>query len=128
MKWNYFKPNKEQLEALDLINTLNGGITEPKLKWHRKTDHYRLDVVAPGVSRKSLHVDVNDNQLLIYNVLQLGKAGEDDRKMPHLIQALEIPFDVNIREIGATYQEGRLRVYLPFNQYADGFHKSVEID
>jgi HSP20 family protein len=119
------KQLKNVLTAADAISTFNGGMSMINVKLSKGEDNIRVDVTAPGISAESFRVDINNDRLYIYYLLNL--KNDEEKAVPYVIKALSIPFNVDIHSIWATYKNGKLSVYMPYNEFARGFQKSVDI-
>ncbi len=95
----------------------------PETRIERKEDHYLYLLHMPAVSEEKLDVEIKGNFLLIFHHLEF-----DGLNIPHLIQNVRIPVDVEITKIRAEIVDEILSVYLPFNELAGGYHKKVTID
>ncbi len=108
----------------NITNTISGGMSMNHLDVQANDDHYLVTVKAPGVSVDSFRVSVDDGRLLVHQMLTV----EGDIDFPYLINFMEIPFDVNVELISAEYNEHGLEITLPYNEYADGYHRDIEIE
>ena len=115
----------------DIQNTLNGGISLTNLKTSKGDNSYIVKVTAPGVSKESFHVRINNDQLIIYTILGVFSEEESLVKsslnIPSFIKTYPIPYFINTEEINAVSKDGELQVILPFNEKAKGFEKEVDI-
>jgi HSP20 family molecular chaperone IbpA len=108
-----------------VMNTLNGGRTEPivKLKQHQ---HYReIRVKIPGIDPATIEVEVNDNLVAIYYMMNITSAGKLV-KLPYAVYNRKQPYFIDLSKIQAQVANGELVVKLPFNQLANGYHKKIK--
>lgn len=113
---------KKLARIANTTNVLNGGVVMPESRIEKKKDHYLYLLHMPGVEMGQMNVEINGNQLLVSHKIELNGIST-----PHLIQNIQIPVDVDFKEIHADYAEDILSIYLPFNDLADGYRKSIDI-
>lgn len=114
---------KKLIKTTDILNTINGGMVMPQIDFKKLDDHYEVSVWVPGIKAESLHVEVNNNILDIYALLNILPGG-----FKYNISKVDIPFDVDITKISANYSDKSLIVDLPFNELSRGYHKKVWIN
>ena len=108
----------------NITNTISGGMTINHMGLLKNEDHYLVHVTAPGVSVDSFRVSVDNGRLLVHQLLNL----EGEPAFPYLINYIDIPHGVNLEQISAEYNDHGLEIILPFNEYADGYHRDIEIE
>ncbi|MBI1766784.1 MAG: Hsp20/alpha crystallin family protein [Bacteroidetes bacterium] len=116
----------ELLTSIDVLNTINGGISEPLLNRKQFQDHREIRLKVPGVSGENLKVEINNNMLSVFYTLQF-RSDNLLLEVPKVIYNKPIPYFVDISRITASFQDGFLIVTLPFNSLAEGYHRSVSI-
>ena len=67
---------KHLLSTVDLLNTLNGGVSEPYVSFRERPDGRELRVRVPGVSKELLQVEIHDNQLSVYYHFPMITSGK----------------------------------------------------
>jgi HSP20 family molecular chaperone IbpA len=117
---------KHLLTTVDVLNTLNGGVSEPYLSFREQASGRELRVRVPGVSKEMLQVEINDNQLSVFYLIPMESAG---KKMyfPKEVTKQTIPYFIEITGIHATYEENELVVKLPFNELSNGYNRKIPI-
>ena len=112
------------------MNTLNGGISKPTVQMLRKQKNYLVTVRMPGVDPNKMRVEVHNDRLFLFHDILVEKTElyADINQIPFNIGYVLIPFDVNIREIKAVYEDMELQITLPFNELAGGYDKKINID
>lgn len=111
----------------DVVNLLSGGLSEPSIRLLQLTDAHQLEIKVPGVDAKTLSVEINNNALTIYQLLEVVTAGELIR-IPRLIFSHVIPHFIDVSAIEASVSsEKRLLVRLPFNERANGYQRKIKI-
>ena len=130
MRFNDFHISKEILRKVDVMNTLNGGISKPTVHLLRQKKRYLVQIRMPGVDPEKMRVEVHSNKLFLFHDISVENTSlyKDNDVIPFNIGYVIIPFDVNIKKIKAFYVDSELRITLPFNELADGYQKRIEID
>lgn len=118
------------LVTADLLNTINGGMSMPSHTLRKEDDHYELELVAPGVSAENLRIEIHNRFLSVFHYMSYVAPDHTmaDQGAPNIIHLMPIPFDVELEGIRASYENNRLLIIMPFNEMAEGYHRSVEID
>jgi len=104
-------------QHIDQLNTLSGGISMAHVNVIPKKDKMVVRVVAPAVGPESMQVLVEYNKLFVYATLPSAEdngATQNTVSFPLFARAIEIPFQVAVDQIEAVYQNGELRVNLPY--------------
>jgi len=117
---------KKLLTTVDVLNTLNGGVSEPYLSFRENPAGRELRVRVPGVNKELLQVEINDNLLTVFYTIPMESSG---KKMfvPKEVTKQTIPYFIEITGIHATYEENELVVKLPFNELSNGYNRKVPI-
>jgi hypothetical protein len=55
----------ELLTSIDVLNTLQGGVSEHQLKLKKFPDHREVWVKVPGMKEKDLKAEIHDNVLRV---------------------------------------------------------------
>jgi HSP20 family molecular chaperone IbpA len=120
---------KEYLLTSNFASTLNGGSAFASVELFRESDHYRLEVFVPGVEDDDYALEVKDSHLLVYHWMHifLDENHFDTSRIPRIVRALSIPLDVDVKNIYAEVTDGVLFVFMPFNEFAQGYHQDINI-
>jgi HSP20 family protein len=118
--------NKDLITGIDILNTMYGGSIEPAVRLSQFQAYQQVEVMAPGIGEEALHVNINNNKLLIFYELQLESQG-NVIPVPQVVYNKQIPFFIDANKISAEYSEGILVVQLPFNELANGSLRDVPI-
>jgi len=120
--------NKNQymnlITSVDVMNTVGGGRTEPVVKLAQFTDSREVRVKVPGIDPESIEVEINENRVeILYNmsVESLGKQVA----IPYSVYNKQQPYFIDVSKIVSQIEENELVVTLPYNQLANGYHRSV---
>ena len=119
--------SNELLASIDVLNTLNGGVSEAQMKLKQFQDYRKIRVKVPGVSQENLKVEIHDNMLSVFYTFHLQSDGVWI-EVPKVVYNKSIPYFVDASRITASYQDGFLIVTLPFNELAEGYHRKVSIE
>ena len=117
---------KHLLTTVDLLNTLNGGVSEPYVSFREQTNAREMRVRVPGVSRELLQVEVQENQLSVYYHIPMETSGKKVF-LPQEVTRQTLPYFIEIKDIQATYEDNELVVKLPFNELSNGYSRKVPI-
>jgi HSP20 family molecular chaperone IbpA len=116
----------EILQTIDIANTLQGGISEPVIKFARFPEYRQIEVRVPGVGEENMHVKINNNQLMIFYTHQIESRGQVIA-VPHVVYNKPIPYFIDVNKINATFLDNVLTVQLPYNELANGYHRDIPI-
>ena len=108
---------------LDLLNTIGGGVAQPKLHVNQRPKGVVLHVAMPSVSAEHFHVVLNNDNLTVYG--EYRHQPEDQLAAPLFVQKLNLPNNLDLASINATHENGELRVAIPFK---DAASQQREID
>ncbi|HKZ37875.1 MAG TPA: Hsp20/alpha crystallin family protein [Chryseolinea sp.] len=112
------------LTSVDVLNTLHGGVSEPRVVQNQREQSREMRIKVPGVGPEFIQVEVNNNNLFIYYVMNLTSSGKIVR-LPYSIYHHDIPYFIDISKINSQVEEDELIVNLPFNSLANGYHKRI---
>ena len=80
----------------------------------------------PGIGFENVKIEVNNNQLMIYYFTPVVSQ-EKALKFPKVLYNNSIPYFVDVTNIAASEQESTLIVKLPFNEFAEGYHRDISV-
>ncbi len=118
--------NDEIIQSIDITNTLNGGISEPIVKLSQHQEYRQIELKVPGMMEESMHIKINNNQLVVYFEHSVVSRGETIY-VPTIVYNKPIPYFIDATKIRAQYVEGVLTIQLPFNELANGYHRDIPI-
>lgn len=121
------KAFRDLLTSVDMLNTINGGISEPYVSFREQSEAREIRVRVPGVSKEYIQVEVHNNELAVFYLIPMTTTGKLVH-MPQIVFKQQMPYYINIAAINATYEENQLVVKLPFNELSNGYNKKIEID
>ena len=117
-----FKIPKELITHIDVMNTLNGGTSEPSLRLKQYDSFREITVRIPGVSRNRIKVEINNHRLMVYYLIEV-QSGDSHFPVPRVLYDKPIPSFIDIRKITVREEDGSLIVHLPFNEFASGYRR-----
>ncbi len=113
---------KDFVHQLDAMNTISGGVTATTIKIDKNTDNLTIRINAPSLSSDSFNLFLSGNQLVVYAVLNDTDLLEDESSpksasrhmVPLFNRVFEVPPVVDREQIDAVFQNGQLKVVMPF--------------
>jgi HSP20 family molecular chaperone IbpA len=120
-KTNYL----DLITSIDVLNTVNGGVSEPQLNLTHYEDYREIHLNVPGISLDDIHVEVHNNNLSIFyfiNIVCTDKLVQ----LPRFIYNRNVPYYIDISKIKARLEDEELIVCLPFNKLANGYHREIK--
>jgi HSP20 family molecular chaperone IbpA len=116
----------ELLYSIDVLNTLNGGMSEPIVDLQQYDNYREIKCAVPGLREGALQVEIHNNFLSIYYKLSIESDGKE-MQIPRVVYYKPIPYFIDVTKISATVEDRFLHVILPFNELANGYHKKISI-
>jgi len=121
--------NKNQymnlITSVDVMNTLNGGRTEPVVKLSQFTNSREVRVKVPGIDPEKIEVEIHENTVSIFYMINVATAGKEVA-IPYSVYNKQQPYFIDVSKIVAQIEDGELVVTLPYNQLANGYHRRVK--
>ena len=114
----------ELLTSVDVMNTLNGGRTEPKLQLNQREDHREIRVKIPGIDSSDIQVEVHNDHVSIFYTMDIESVGKL-LHLPYSIYNRQQPYFIDMSRVNAAVEDGELVVKLPFNELSNGYHRKV---
>jgi len=118
---------REVLSTADIVNTINGGMSEPQAKIVKKPDHYLITAHVPGVDPAHMNVEIVDKKVIVQHNVEFVRDGEA-LSFPRVVAAFPITPNIDFRNITASSEGDTLHVVLPFNELASGYRRHVDIN
>ncbi len=116
----------ELLYSIDVLNTLNGGMSEPMIDLQQHENYREIKCAVPGLQEGALQVEIHNNFLSIYYKLPIESDGKEIQ-IPRVVYYKPIPYFIDVTKISATTEDRFLHVILPFNELANGYHKKISV-
>lgn len=120
------KAFKDLLTSVDVLNTINGGVSEPFVSFREGHDGREMRVRVPGTGKEALHVEINNNELSVFYFIPVQSSGKLV-EMPQVVFRQAIPYFIEVEGINAVFEDNMLVVKLPFNKLSDGYNRKIEI-
>jgi len=118
---------REILQSVDINNTLNGGVSEPRVAISKQSSHYLLTARVPGVPVENLQVEIVDKKVIVHHPMPFNQT-QGMVEVPQVIAAFPITPGIDYRNITAQKVDQTLEVILPFNELASGYTRHVDIN
>lgn len=117
MRLNHKNILSDFIRPIDLLNTINGGVSMTTLKLSEQEDGFVLHVSAPTVEAEAFNVFVDGTKLVLFSELpkELNEIlGTQSVRIPMFHHSFDIPTFINTEQIEAVYEDGELKIFLPF--------------
>ena len=114
----------ELLTSVDVMNTLNGGRTEPVVNIKKHDQFREMRVKVPGIDPETIQLEVNDNTVSVYYVRNFVSF-DKEVQLPHTVYNQPQPYFIDVTNINAHVEGSELVIQLPFNRLAQGYHKNI---
>ena len=124
---------KDFIHQIDTMNTIGGGTTATQVHVKKEVDKMVIEVSAPTVHSDSFNIYLRGDQLIIYSVLNDTAIMDEQANftarhtVPMFNRIFDIPPHVDREQIDAVYENGYLRVILPFNEGETESIKRIDI-
>jgi HSP20 family protein len=119
---------------IDLLNTMGGGMSLTLVNLAETPHGYVINVKTPSLNSEAYHVEINQNQLIIYTLLnkvsQVQSGQETNGQqviIPSFVKAFPLPDFVDKNRIEASFEEGELRVLVPVKPRTEEKPRKIEI-
>jgi HSP20 family protein len=117
---------------IDLLNSMNGGVSMTTVDIEQGDESIIIRVSAPSVQPEAFNIFVDFNKLIIVSELSSDNVVEvDDEDMdvriPMFFRSFDIPFFVDGNLIEAVYDNGELMVILPFKETDNQLQRKINI-
>ena len=116
---------KELLAQIDFNNTVNGGMVESKAQAWREEDGYKLVLKAPSVDIERIQIQTANQRFMVYYMIDVLESTE---QMPYFLINLPLSPEVDVERISAKFENGRIFIRAPFNDWAKGATHHIDID
>jgi HSP20 family molecular chaperone IbpA len=113
--------------SIDVLNTVNGGVSEPQMNMSHFEDYREIRLKVPGIKQEDVHVEVHNNNLSIYYYINMVSS-DKFIQLPRFVYNRSVPYFIDINKIKARIEGDELVVHLPFNRLANGYHKEIKIN
>lgn len=114
------------ITSIDVLNTVNGGVSEPQMNTNHHQDYREMYLRIPGIKQDDVHIEVHNNNLSIYYFISMV-SNDKFIQLPKFVYNRSVPYFIDINKINARVENEQLIVKLPFNKLANGYHKEIKI-
>ncbi len=103
----------------DLFEDVQTGISVPAVNIIECRDDYRIEVAAPGLTKKDFNISVEDNILTITSEKEYDEEKKDEKFMRREFgysafrRTFSLPEGVDAEKINASHKDGVLTIILP---------------
>ncbi len=115
------------ITSIDVLNTINGGVSEPQLDVVHYEDYREIRLKVPGINVEDIHVEVHNNNLSIFFFINI-ESGERLVQLPRFVYNKNVPYYIDISKIKAYTDGDEVIVNLPFNKLANGYHREIKVN
>lgn len=131
------KANKNLLGNLgpqiDLLNTLGGGISMTTLNMYETEHSLVISVQTPSIPGDNYLIEVKQRNLYIYSMLKINSFNKSEQlsnelSVPAFVKVFPLPITVDENKIEANYENGELKIILPFRPKSDNEPKKIKIN
>ena len=117
---------EELMRSIDMMNTLNGGTSEPFTQLRKFQTYHEITVRVPGINAEDIKIEINNNQLMVYYLIPIKSQGKK-LTFPRVLYNKDIPYFVDVHKIVASEEHSSLIIHLPFNELANGYHRDISL-
>jgi HSP20 family protein len=118
---DFFKPWNQWF---DNDNLFGGTMNIPAVNITEEKNQYELSIAVPGMKKDDFKIDVDGNMLIISSEKEENKEEKEKRytrkeyNYSSFSRTFTLPDEVNKEKIEAKYQDGVLKIELPFSEKA----------
>ncbi len=116
---------KNLAHTAELVNTINGGMTEPLVEIEKFDTEWVISIRVPGISPDAMKIEIKDFELFLFNMIL--EPNSSDVELPYMLAAVQLNGAVDVEGIIAEYDDGELLIHLPLDEEAGGYERDVEI-
>jgi hypothetical protein len=116
--------SEDLLMSIDVLNTLNGGVSEHQLALKQFPDHREVRVKVPGLNEENLKAEINDNILSVFYNFRI-QSDKLRVEVPKVVYNKAIPYFVDAAKITAGFEDDVFVVTLPFNSLEKGYYSDI---
>ena len=97
----------------------NGTSFIPSVDVVESKSNYEIHIAVPGIDKKDINLEVNDNTINVSGERKITNKEEDknyrsiETQYGSFVRNFQIPSDVDVSKIDASYKDGILKVDLP---------------
>lgn len=115
---------KNLAQTADIVNTINGGMSQASFKLLKQENEWMVKVEVPGVDADNMRIEVRDDQMFIFQIIGDEHAAV---QIPYLVTTFKISSKVNYDDILAEYENGEIFIHLPIDETGENYQREIEI-
>ncbi|QHT65741.1 Hsp20 family protein [Rhodocytophaga rosea] len=115
------------LGQMDLMHTLNGGMSMTSLDVAENENDITITISAPSVKPEAYQVFVDHTKLVVYSTYK-QQSTQGETGIPMYFKTFDIPYFVDGANIKATFEEGKLVVIMPFSESKQTLQRKIDIE
>jgi HSP20 family protein len=102
----------------------------PAADIYETEENYLIAIDLPGVTRKALELDVDDNRLVVKGarIVEESTKHQTERPRGKFLRTFIVPGSVDQAQIGAEYKDGVLQVRLPKRKEQKSKRVEIKVD
>lgn len=112
---------------IDVLNTIHGGVSMTFLNIVNEDDQFVISVKTPGISKYAYRVELVNNMIFIYTLVKIRKE-DSVVEIPSFMKYVPVPDFVETDDISAVYEDGELKVFVPFSDQKNFKQRKINID
>ncbi len=111
---------RELAEHALVSSVMGGGVAQSSVEFERTAEGIVMKVQTPSLNESNYHLQINLGNLLLYTVFNKPEGADIHEELPEgsvqptFIRSFPISPKVDKLRIEAVYDEGMLKVLLPF--------------
>lgn len=124
---------KQLAQQAIATTAISGGVAQSDFEISRTAEGLLLRLNTPSLDENAYHVRVAKGSLMLFTMFKGSLAekldAEDDEEgiQPSFVHQYPLPSKVDQERIEAIFDNGELRVYLPFSSDDDSNPRDIDI-
>ncbi len=118
---------KNLAQTAEIVNTINGGMSQAELLLDKGEEEWTAILRVPGVSPDRMRLEIRQGQLYIFHVLVAENENPDQVELPYLLAAVSLDKRIDFDRIIAEYEDNQLFITLPIDEEANGYERDIQI-
>src|SRR5687768_8585101 len=115
------------LNQMDLMHTLNGGMSMTSLNVTEDDHEMTITIAAPSVKPEAYQVFIDRTKLVVYSTYK-QQSTQGELGIPMFFKTFDIPYFVDGANIKAVFEEGKLVVRMPFSERNQTLQRKIDIE
>jgi hypothetical protein len=115
---------KNLASTASLVNGINGGMVQPIVQLEKSEGQWIERIRIPGVSVDNVRIEVKEGILFVFQNLFVEGM---DIELPYMVEMLNLSSQIDQEQIYAEFDNREIIIHMPFDEFADGFEREIEI-